>query len=222
MERRGQARALPRTRFRAPTGRALAGAALITIAAGGVLVAHRSAEQPPTTRYLVATHDLPAGTRLSAGDLGSVAIDLPGDVTAVAESDADRIIGRMTRHRLSELDLVRPGDVHDADRTGDPDAVDLALELEPARALDGALDDGDVVDVLATAAGEAGTTTVLADGATVLSVNDGGAEGGIGSSGVVRVRLRLPDRATATQVADAAVRSDLTLVRPSRPRSTDG
>ena len=207
-------------RRRLPTQRAVVGGILITVAAAGVLVAHRAAASPPADRFVVATSDLEPGHVLTAEDLGTVAIDLPRGVAAVPADRAESLIGRVARSSVQELALVRPGDVYESGRFDDTAAVEVAVDLSPARALLGSIRVGDLVDVLSTDPDATGTRRV-ATAARVTAVTDP-EEGGIGADGSVRIRLGLPDDETATAVVDAAVRSELTLTLPAPTRSDAG
>ena len=205
---------LDRLTGRLPTGRATVGAVLIVLAATGVLVAHRAASQPPTTRYVVAARDVPAGQVLTADDLGTLAADLPTGVTSVAADRADQLIGQITRSPLGELDLVRPSDVVAAASFIPPGSVEVPVEIDAARALPGAIRSGSRVDVLSTDPDEDGTVVLARD---VLVVDVGGDEDSeaIGGTGGVPFRLAAPDADAATAIVDAAVRSQVTLVLPT-------
>lgn len=195
---------------RLPSGRAALGAALVVVAAAGVLAAHRSATRPPTTRYVVAARDVAAGTRLRAQDLGTLAMDLPRGVGAVPAGSARSLVGSVTARRLDALDLLRPADVA-ADDDADAGTVEVPVEVARSRSLGSSIHVGSRVDVLATDPDGSGTT-VLAHAVRVVAV-DGGDEG-IGVTGGSRFRLAVPDADTATAVVDASVRSQLTLVVP--------
>src|SRR5690606_4660933 len=119
--------------------------------------------------------------------------------------------------RLDELDLLRPDDLLDAGRFTDPDTVEIAIELSAARALDGTIVAGNVVDVLSTDPAGSGTSTV-AEGVRVTGV-EGPDGSGIGADGSVVVRLALPDGASAEQVTDAAVRTEVSLALPAPGRA---
>lgn len=213
--RRDQADTANRTRTRStwlPTGRAVVGAVLVATAAAAVLITHRSASQPPTTRFVVVTRELQAGQAVGADDLGTVAAELPADVSAIAEQDAERLVGRVARTRLEPMDLLRPDDLHEAGRFTTPDSTEVAIELPPAAALLDTVEVGDLVDVLSTDPNAEGTTTV-ARGVRVSAVH-GDDDDGIGTSGTVRVRLGVDDAAIAEALVDAAVRTELTLTLP--------
>lgn len=201
-----------RRRVRVPSGRAVIGALLVVAAAAGVLMSHRSASQPTLHRYLVPSRDLPAGHLISADDLGAVGLDLPDGLGVVPSEAADEAIGRVLRHDLAALDLLRPGDLLERGRFGAPGQIEVSVELPAARALSGTVGAGDQVDVLVTDPSATGTTTLTR--ATVVWVGDDD-HAGIGATSNTRLRLAVPDRETAEVLVDAAVRADLTLVLPA-------
>ena len=203
-----------------PTRRAVLGGILLTVAAAGVLVSHRAAATPPRDRFVVATTELAAGQRVTAGDLGTVAVDLPRGVVAVPADQAEGLIGRVARTSVEELALLRPGDLYEVGRFDATAAVEVAVDLTPARALLGSVRVGDLVDVLSTDPDASGTRQI-ATGARITAVTDP-EEGGIGADGSVRVRLGLADHETATAVVDAAIRSELSLILPAPTRSDAG
>jgi len=214
VRRRGGPGAFAIADRRLPTGRATVGAALIVIAAAGVFVAHRAANEPPSTDYVVATRHVPAGHVLEADDLGALAIDLPAGVSAIPAAQATDLIGRASARPLDELDIVRPGDVLDDNRFGTAGSVELGVTLEAGQALGGALATGDVVDVLSTDPDGTGTE-LLAPGARVVAVSGSDGDEVIGASSTLAIRLSVADAAAAVAVVDAAVRSTVTLVMPS-------
>ncbi|MGB3412826.1 MAG: RcpC/CpaB family pilus assembly protein [Microthrixaceae bacterium] len=198
--------------FQLPPRRALIGGALVALAAMGVFVAHRNASTPPETRYLVASRDVSAGTVLTSGDLGSVALDLPNDMNVVEAEGAAELIGRVASTNLNKLDLVSPTDVYSDGRFAATDSVEVALDLPAARALAGLVRPGSMVDVLSTDTNQGGTE-VLAQEVRVSSVDES-RTAAIGSSGAVRVVLSVNGSETARALVDASLRAELTLVLP--------
>lgn len=196
-----------------PTGRALVGGALIATAVAGVLVANRSADRPPTTRYVVVTAAVDAGTVLRSEQLGTVAAELPGDLSVVPAEEAQDLVGRVARVPLSSMDLVRPDDLYEHGRFTPPTVTEVALDLPPAAALADTIRVGDRVDVLSTDPDRSGTVAVAAS-IPVTAISDSSDSGGIGASGTVRVRLGLPDATTAAAVVDAAVRTEVSFALP--------
>ncbi len=206
-------------RHRLPSNRAVIGGLLVTVAAAGVFVTHRSATTPPTTRYVVLTRTVEPGSAITGDDLGTVALDLPGDLGVVPAEDIDGVVGRTAATRLDELDLLRPGDLFEDGRFTDAGSVEIAVELPAARALDGTIVVGDVVDLLSTDPAGSGTSTV-ATGVRVSGV-DAPEGSGIGADGDVVVRIALPDRTSAEEVTDAAVRTEVSLALPAPGGSGD-
>jgi len=195
------------------------GAVLVVLAGIGVLSAHRAASAPTRERWTVVTRDVPAGTTLSAGDLGTVAAELPSGSPAVPATRARTLIGSVTVGPLAEMALVRPGDVVDGSDDIPAGSVEVPVEIERSRDLGDSVRVGSRVDVLSTDPDLDGTT-VLATAVPVLDVVDSD-DIGIGGGDTVRYRLALPDSDTATAVVDASVRSQLTLVVPVET-PTDG
>lgn len=204
----------------APPRRAVVGGVLISVSALGVFGAHRGAERTPTDRFVVATHDIAAGTVVEESDLGSIALDLPDDIAAVGIGDVDHIVGRVASGDIAELELISENDVYDDAhfiRTG---ATRLTLDLPPARAMHEVVTAGDTVSVLSTDPQGTGTV-VLSDSALVLSSTATSGDS-IGTSGVVRVVLAVTDPDEVLAVTDASVNSELTLVlvEPGGPTTT--
>ena len=201
-----------RGRHRLPSGRAVVGAALIVLAAIGVLVAHRTATRAPTERYVIAVRPIAAGAELRAEDLGTIALDLPGKVVAVPEHRATELVGTVATTAVLADELLRPSDTFDPGRFATADTIEVAVDLPAANALQGVIGAGSVVDVLRTDPAEA-TTVRLASGVRVSSI-DTGEDAAIGADGSVRVLLAVTGTDAATALVDAARRAELTLVLP--------
>lgn len=202
-----------RVRHRLPTSRAVLGGILVTVAAAGVLIAHREASAPPRSRYVVMTRAVDAGEVVTSDDLGTIALDLPAELQVVPAADVDQLTGRRARTRLSELDILRPDDLFEAGRFADPTTVEVAIELSPARALIGSVEVGSVVDILSTDPSSTGTSTVASSVAvTGLDAPD---LTGIGTDGVVVARLAVADSTVAEAVTDAAVRTEVSFALPA-------
>lgn len=204
-------------RFRPPSARAALGAALVAIAAGGVLAARGAADSSPDTSYLVVTSPVAAGEPIASSDLGAVALDLPSDLSAIPADQAARWAGRTARHSLRPMDLLRPDDLADPGAFTSPEAVRVAVEVPRGRVPLEDLHDSNTADLLATSE-EVGTTILAAAVPVRLGSED---ERGIGTSDRVTLTVEVPDRATAVAVADAAVRSELTVAIPSPAATAD-
>lgn len=196
-----------------PSLRAAVGAALVLAAGAGVMSAHSAATRPPGTRYVVVRSNLPAGHRLAARDLGTVAVELPDGAPAVPADRAGRLVGRTTAVGLRRLALLRPGDLA-ARRGRSEGGVVVPLDVETARTPGAALRPGAVVTVLSTDPDAVGTVTV-AQAAEVVAVAT--TDASLGSATTRQVRLRVATPAAAAGLVDASVRSTLTLTVPSDP-----
>lgn len=185
-------------------------AAALAVATG--VSAARPAD-PETARVLVAARDLPAGSTLDAGDLRS--LDLPvdlvpsGALAALPQSLSGATLTGPVRagETLTDWRLVRslpvdalpPGQVLTSVRLADPAALVL---LEPGRRVD---------LVAADPSGEQPAFVVAAE-ALVVAVPDGDTtDGAVGVASGPVVVLAVPP-ATAVQLADAAVRSQLSVM----------
>ena len=206
---------------RLATGRAALGGLLVTLAALGVFAAWSRASSPPSTRYLVLTADVPVGSTLLADDLGWVTVDLPSVLAAGAFDDPDAVIGSVTLAPLAEGDLLTATAVAPAAEA--PDAGhEVSLTLERARAVGGALEPGERVDVMATyGTGTDAWTEVLARRAVVVALAEA-SDGGLAASGqvVVTLALRTPDDVLET--VNALDAGAVTLVRTTYAPPTDG
>lgn len=134
-----------------PGGRAVAGAFLITAAAVGVFAAYLNATAEPTTRYVVATTDIPRGTIVTADLLDTVAIDLPEThrSSTVPAGNIDSVIGRVTLGPIRSGDLLQWTTVLSVEPP--PGAATMTFSLPTSRvAHRGNLAAGDTVDIVAT------------------------------------------------------------------------
>ncbi len=195
-----------------PGGRAVLGGLLVAAAAVGTFAAQGLDGAGPRDRYVVAAHDVAPGRTLTAADLTTVAIDLPGAQRATSFTDLQLLTGAVTLGTLRGGQLVASSDVARAEASRG--LVEMSVPVEPARAMNGErryLQGGDRVDVLATVTSSGKpTTTIVATGAEVVEVL--GARSGIGSGGTLTIVLALR-AADAPAVAGASAGSSISLVR---------
>jgi Flp pilus assembly protein CpaB len=192
-----------------PNGRAVAGGLLVAAAAVGTFAAWTGADEPPSTRYVVAARPLPVGTVVGADDLEVVAFDAP---PALAERSFDTVsvvVGQRTVAPLGAGELVQRSAVVTPE--GDDPGRQLSFAVDVADALAGTLEVGEQVDLLATygTAADDSLTEVVAAGATVagLPLGDDGARG------QTVVLLGLPPDSDVLAVAHAIRQGALTVVR---------
>ena len=168
----------------------------------------------PSTRYLVAAHDLRVGTTLTTADLGTVAIELPGPVerSAYRESAQNALVGHLVRAPLGKGSLIPVGAVASPRGARIPT---FAFAVPAADALGGALRPGDAVDVYVTfGTGTASRTRRIAEAALVVDAGTGGT--GVGDAGKVQVTLALGDPEARIELVNAAHAGAVSLARSAR------
>jgi Flp pilus assembly protein CpaB len=209
-----------------PSGRALLGGLLITIAVVGTYVAVAGDDGAPRTRWLVARHDIDAGTRLTPGDLSVAAIELPdavarnalpaGEATGHAlPADAE---GAITLAPLRAGALLQRSQLLAAPvgtETAGP-VHELSLRLPPERAVGGTLNRGERVDVLATYGNGVDATTIVVARDAIVTRLDREEAASLGDDGGLTLSLLLPDDDTVLAATHAKDVAALTLVRATR------
>jgi len=193
-----------------PSSRAVVGAFLVAGAVVGTVAVMATAGDDPAAAYAVVTGDVDAGERLAREDLALVPVDLPAAQRAVSYTDLAVLEGATALGPLAAGQLVQASDV--AKPPGGPRLASVSLPVEPARALQGQLQRGDRVDVIATSTegGDPRTRTVAA-GALVVDVAEDG-DGGLGSPTGLSVELAVPPE-DLEAVAEAGAVATVTLAR---------
>jgi len=183
----------------------------MALAALGVFVAARGASQPATQNYVVVTRDVTAGTVLSDSDLGVESLNLPSELAAHVFTSRANVVGQVAVAHLSAGDLVQASNVVGGDAADQ--RMQLSIPVERARAVDGLLEPGERVDVLATYAGSGdGETVVVARDAEVRRV-DNGSRSALSTSDNSVLVLAVDDPDTALAVAHASQAGKVTIVR---------
>jgi Flp pilus assembly protein CpaB len=207
------ARPLPR-RAALPSARAVVGGVLIALSALGIFVAWSRAAGGPDTSYVVARRDVPVGTRLTAADLTVLPMELPEALARhAAFARSATVVGATTIGPIKAGELVQAGDLVRRPSTA-AGQREVSFEIDAARALGGALQGGEKVDLVATfGTGATATTSAVVRGALVLDVERDGSSlaGSARRSIVVRLAVATDDDAVAvTHAVDAGT---VTLVR---------
>ena len=83
-----------------PTGRALVGALLVTLAAVGSFAIATAGDDGPTTEYLVMINDVDAGDQIRFADVSLAAKDLAPEVAANALRSTNGLEGATALHYL--------------------------------------------------------------------------------------------------------------------------
>jgi Flp pilus assembly protein CpaB len=190
-----------------PGGRAVLGGLLVAVAAIGIFVAVTGSGDGPGTAFVVAARDLDAGTVLGADDLRTVPMDLPHSVQGRAFTQVSDVTGAVTVGPLSAGELVQAGGL-----TTGTDVPTFSVSLPEADADAGSLVRGDRVQVFATYGSDtSGTTEVLSQDATVVSVRK--ADDSVTATGEVVVRLAVRSAEERSAIINATVTGRLALVR---------
>jgi Flp pilus assembly protein CpaB len=203
-----------------PGGRAVAGAFVIALAAVLVYWAVTRAEQSPHQLYVVATHNLVSGERLTPADLTVVPLNIPD---AAVRQDVFGSPSQLLNAGASVIAPIDAGALVEASevvgRGGAPGTRELSLDLDRSRAVGGTLKPGEPVDVLATfGSGASSSTQVIAPHVTVLTATLDGDTSGSTSELIV---LAVPDGTEAEAIANDAVAAQITLVRSAEQAPTD-
>lgn len=186
-------------------------AGVLCIVVSVLLAAQVLGSADASVRVWAVTRDLPRGTELTAGDLSRVRVRLFGDSAQryLSATEGASPVGRVLARDLGAGEMLPASALTDtADRA--PRRL-VTVPVEREHALGGALQRGDVVDIVATVrdAGRGARTEAVLKGVTVVDVvrPSGGFAGGSGEFAIVvsvapADALRLT---AAVQVADLDV-----------------
>jgi Flp pilus assembly protein CpaB len=204
--REGAAPAAPSRARRLLTPIPLVGIALVLVALVGFGAVYSSTTQ--RTPVLVVAHELPAGAVLRASDVRVA--ELSGDRALIDGLVAERDLGSVVGKRVATA-LPAGAPLARAAVAEQPAQTAFTLEVPTARALDGALQPGDRISVLATfgANSDDPETSAVARDLTVLAVGDRSQQG----TDTLPVTIALPDASLASKLALANDNAKLSLLR---------
>ena len=103
-----------------PRGRAVLGALLVAVSAVGLLVAHQAATRTDEQLWLVATHDVAFGARITSDDLTLAPMHLYSTTASRAFRDGHGVVGRIARSPIAAGDLVQRGAVQPTETPSGP------------------------------------------------------------------------------------------------------
>ncbi|HEY2428386.1 MAG TPA: RcpC/CpaB family pilus assembly protein [Acidimicrobiales bacterium] len=190
----------------------MVGGFLIALAAVVVFWSYSRATQTPRQLYVVATHDLRPGDRLTPADLTVVPLDIPNvDVRRQIFGSSASLVdaGATVVAPISAGALVESSEI--VGRGGAPGTRELSLDIDRSRAVGGTLKPGEFVDVLGTfGSGSAAYTEVVVPHVEVLTADPNA--GGSGATTELIV-FAVSDARSAEAIANAAVAAQVTLVR---------
>ncbi len=192
-----------------PTGRAVAGGFFVAVAVVAVFAAWLTGTAASGRAWVVAAHDLPAGTRLRARDLGTETMTLPAQTTGhLAFGNPASLVGRVLDAPMRAGELLQAGDL--SSQAGTPSLRPVTVDVAPADASD--VTDGMAVDVLVTdGSSPSSPTSVVVAGARLLDV--GRASGSLvaGTTGT-QVTLGVSTLGQVTSIVHAAQTGTLSLI----------
>ncbi|MEM9521524.1 MAG: SAF domain-containing protein [Actinomycetota bacterium] len=196
-----------------PSGRALVGAFLVTVATLGAFVVATGGDDGPTTSFLVTTRDLTAGEAITEADVRFEAMTLSDDLAGRALNSTAGIDGAVVLRDFRAGELIDVADVIagvDGGGAIDGDLHEITIGV-PLERTPSSLVVGDRVTILATADD---TTRVAVEDARVLEVDRRPDQ--IGSSGRGILTLAIDDPAVVLEVAHLTQTADITVVRSTR------
>lgn len=208
-----------------PTGRAVVGGLLVTLAALGVFWAYLQANDDPSESYVVVTDDLRPGERLTASDLRLEPIDLPDAVASNAFRSTAALVGGVVIAPLADGQLLQSGDLvapSDGEEPEGPAWREVSFLVPDDHAVGGRVRSGESVDLIATyeGGGESDTVVVFRSALVVRTAEPDGGLLGRGEALIYTVALEDPLDVLATVNAVDAARS-ITLVRSTSAGGID-
>ncbi len=197
---------------RLPSGRAVLGGLLITLAVLGVLLASRLGDNATIRDVVVARTDLAPGTVIEPEHVAQIQLRLAEDVDWVA-TDPSQVVGSVLLGPVAQLEFLQLSNVAE----GLPDAVPsglavVSIEVDAGRT-PVSLAAGELVSVVATydSNRELGPETrLIAEEAIVLSYDNGDTE--FGGTGDTVLRLGIADGAVASELVMASILADVSVI----------
>jgi Flp pilus assembly protein CpaB len=174
----------------------------------------------PRGRVVVVTRPLAIGHQLEADDLRVEPVDVPEALASVTFTNPGDLIGKVTVAPLTTDEVVGRSALVDLGADGAPGPA-FSFPVDRERAVNGHLQPGDQVDVLATYGTGAGARTlIVARRVQVLDLESGGSAS-LGSNGRVVVTVALGDADGVLATAHAAEVAAITLVRSTGTSAVD-
>ena len=192
-----------------PGSRAVVGGLLVAASAVGLFAVASSSAEGPRHSYIVARHELAAGTRLQQSDLELATMELADGVRARAFDTTQPLVGATLVAPLGAGELVQSSAV--VARKGDVASRELSFVVERGR-LGTGVKHGERADLLATyGSGNDAFTTVVVRQALLVAIERPRTSAGDGGAATVTVAVDDPGDALA--LAHAIQQGKVTLVR---------
>jgi SAF domain len=192
-----------------PSARAAVGALLCVLAALLTFVAYRQAQQPPTTRYLVAVHEMKPGAPLQAADLREEAITLPPIVAARAFTSFAQLENAFLLGSIQQGELLQASNV--VSRRGGGGSFEWSFPIESIRAAGGLFRVGERVQILGTVSKDGQTVTEVVNPSALIIALDRSDPNPF--RGSISILLSLNSQAEVFRMQNALDNQKLTVVR---------
>lgn len=199
-----------RVKKRLPSGRAVLGGLLVSLAVVGVLIASRVGEDATFQDVVIARQELAPGTVIEPGHIEQVRMRLANEADFVVSS-SDSIIGSVVLGPVGTNEFLQVSNI----AAGGPDTLpsglaEVSIEIEPSRA-PARIASGELVSLLATYEDNDGSrTSLIADRVVVLSYDNGSVDDF--SSGDTVLRLGVSSGDVASAIVTAAITGDVSVV----------
>ena len=192
-----------------PGSRAVVGGLLVAASAVGLFAVAGGSGEGPSHSYVVARHDLAAGTRLQQSDLDLAPMELAAGVRARVFDSAQPLMGATLVAPLGAGELVQSSAV--VARKGDTASRELSFTLERGRVALG-IKQGERADLLATyGTSNDAFTVVVVRHALLVAIER--PRTSTGDTGAATVTVAVEDPADALALAHAIQLGKVTLVR---------
>lgn len=202
-------------RHQAPSSRALIGGLLVAASVVGLLIAYQAATRPPTEGWVVAARAIEPGRVVTQDDLAFARGVLPDEASADLYPDWQDLVGTVARRHIDANQLFRTADIEQRNEA-DSAVRRVALKVDAADALGGALRPGQTVDVVAVESGEVTKSLSIAEIAPVSSaLGDGTAQQFV-------VTLITPDAKVAAGLVAAHRADGIVILAPGKANDDGG
>ncbi len=199
-----------RVKKRLPSGRAVLGGLLVSLAVVSILIASRIGEDATFQSVVVARQELAPGTVIEPQHVEQVRMRLADDANFVV-ANSESIIGSVVLGPVGQNEFLQVANI----AVSGPDTLpsglaEVSIEIEPSRA-PARIASGELVSLLATYEDNNGSrTTLIADRVVVLSYDNGAGDDFSGSDTVLRLGVSNGDVASA--IVTAAITGDVSVV----------
>ncbi len=200
---------LLRSKRKLPSGRAVLGGLLITLAVLGVLLASRLGDDATFQNVVVARQDLAPGTVIEAAHVAQIRLRLDESADWVIPT-TEEVIGSVLLGPVGRLEFVQRSNVAETESGSVPSGLaEVSIAIEPERA-PATLASGELVSILATFDSDGvSVTRLIADRVVVLSYTDGQSD--FSTTDTV-LRLGLADGQVASTIVNASQTGEISII----------